>query len=114
MKNTKVNRQPASGFFAAVKAVMLVMIFTFTGASVNSAMAAEKTMTKEQTEARVMAIKDRVAEIKAMDMSHMSNAQRKEIRNELKEMKKELKSPTYIYISGAGLILIIILLILLL
>lgn len=114
MKHTIEKRQPAAGLFAAVKAVMLVMFFTFTGATVNSAMAAEKTMTTEQANARVLAIKDRVSEIQAMDMSHMSSAQRKEIRNELKSMKKELKSPTYIYISGAGLILIIILLILLL
>lgn len=114
MKHPTEKCQPAAGFFAAVRVVMLVMFFTFTGATMNGAMAAEKVMTKEQTEARVLAIKDRVAEIKAMDMSHMSNAQRKEIRNELKNMKKELNSPTYIYISGAGLILIIILLILLL
>lgn len=103
----------SSGFFAALKGLMMVMFFTFTG--VNGLMAAEKAITKEQTEARVTAIQTRVAEIQAMDMNHMSRAERKEIRNELKDMKKELNQhPTYIYISGAGLILLIILLLILL
>ena len=91
---------------------LAVMLSSFTF----NALAAEKVLTANQAEARAMAIKERVAEIKAMDMSRMSNSERKELKSELKDMKKELRQhpETYVYISGAGLILIIILLLLLL
>lgn len=73
-------------------------------------------MSIQQKEARAMEIKQRVQEIKAIDKSQLTSDQRKALRQELKEMKKEARqlSPTYIYISGAGLVLIIILLIILL
>ena len=63
-----------------------------------------------------MEIKQRVQEIKAIDRSQLTSDQLKALRQELKEMKKEARQlgPTYIYISGAGLVLIIILLIILL
>jgi Flp pilus assembly protein TadB len=73
-------------------------------------------MSIQEKEARAMEIKQRVQEIKAIDKSQLTSDQRKALRQELKEMKKEARqlSPTYIYISGAGLVLIIILLIILL
>lgn len=89
---------------------VLLNSFTF------NALAAEKVLTANHAEARAIAIKERVAAIQAMDISKMSMAERKEIRQELKEMKKELHQhpQTYVYISGAGLILVIILLLILL
>jgi len=73
-------------------------------------------MTPEQKESRIAEMKVRIQEIKSMDKSQLTSDQRKALRKELKEMKKETKQmgPTYVYISGAGLILIIILLILIL
>ncbi|GAA4460796.1 hypothetical protein GCM10023093_04160 [Nemorincola caseinilytica] len=113
--NTRVNDPAFMRFLRRVKMSVLVLTLMLSGISFNAA-AAEKVLTKEQTEARVLAIKERVTEIQAMDMEHMSRLERKEIRTELKNMNKELRQmhPTYIYISGAGLLLIIILLILLL
>lgn len=94
---------------------VLVLALMLSAMSFN-AVAAEKVLTKEQAEARIVAIRDRVNEIQAMDMEHMSRLDRREIRSELKDMNKELRQmhPTYVYISGAGLLLLIILLILLL
>ena len=61
---------------------------------------------------------ERVNEIKAMDKSSLTSSDRKELRKELRTIKKELKandgSHGGIYISVGGLLLIIILLIILL
>jgi hypothetical protein len=67
------------------------------------------------------AIQKRVLEIQGMDISQLTASQRKELRQELKGMYKELKNNddgggkrTYIYISVGGLIVVILLLIILL
>ncbi|MFD2034386.1 hypothetical protein ACFSKL_06265 [Belliella marina] len=57
----------------------------------------------------------RVLEIKEMDFKELSKAERKEIRNELKELNKEAKqNGNGLYISTGALIVILILLIILL
>jgi hypothetical protein len=74
-------------------------------------------MTKEQKEARFVAMKERVEEIKAMDKSKMTKQDRKVLRLELRHMNKEARSMGYtsgIYISVGALIIIILLLILIL
>ena len=73
-------------------------------------------MTDAQKEERITQIQQRVEEIKAMDKSHLTKVERKDLRNELKDLKKEAKA----FRSGrttiviAGLIIIILLLILIL
>jgi endo-alpha-1,4-polygalactosaminidase (GH114 family) len=77
--------------------------------------AAAKNMTREQTEVRIMEIKQRVDDIRTMDLSHLNKTERKGLKQELKDMNKELKSLSpVIYISVGTLIIIILLLILLL
>lgn len=99
-------------FFSRAQFFALILSVMVAGASVNATAAETKVAT---TEARGLAIKERVTEIQAMDFSKLSAAERKDLRHELKDMKQDLRQhPTGIYISGAGLILIIILLILLL
>jgi chemotaxis signal transduction protein len=63
--------------------------------------------------AEVKVLINRVNEINAMDRSAMSPAEKKEIRKELRAIKREVNkhSGGYVYISGGLLILIIILLI---
>jgi hypothetical protein len=68
-------------------------------------------MTREQKEARLVAIKERVNEIKAMDKSMLSKDERKALRRELRAMHKEAKAVTGVYISVGALIIIILLLI---
>ena len=66
--------------------------------------ASAKELTKEQTEARIAQIKDRVDEIKSMDFSHLNNAERKDMRKELKGMNKELRGmEPYIYTLRRGI-----------
>ena len=71
-------------------------------------------MTERQT-ARVEEISRRVKEIKGMDKSELSRQDRKDLRNELLEMKKEAKAMNGgVYLSVGAIIIIILLLILIL
>jgi VIT1/CCC1 family predicted Fe2+/Mn2+ transporter len=71
-------------------------------------------MTKEQKAALLEEIKARVDEIKAMDKSTLTKEDRKALRKELREMRREAKAITGVYISVGALIIIILLLIIIL
>lgn len=73
-------------------------------------------MTEEEKNARVSAIKSRVEEIRDMDRSNLSKAERKEVRRELRDLNKEAKAIGRggVYISLGGILLIILILILIL
>ncbi|MEZ4771584.1 MAG: hypothetical protein R3D00_00295 [Bacteroidia bacterium] len=60
------------------------------------------------------ALINRLDEIKAMDKSEMTSAEKKELRNEAKETKKNLRLGGGVYLSAGALVLIIVLLIVLL
>src|SRR4051794_23000577 len=68
-------------------------------------------MTETQKEEFIQQIKQRVEEIKAMDKSQLSKIERKDLRDELKNMNKEAKAigGHGIYISLGALIIIILL-----
>jgi len=71
-------------------------------------------MTDKQ-KVRVAEITRRVEEIKDIDRSELSREDRKALRNELQEMKKEAKAMNGgIYLSVGAIIIVILLLILLL
>lgn len=72
-------------------------------------------MTAEQKQARLEEIKARVQEIKSMDKSQLSKEDRKELRTELKTMKKETRAMGGgVYLSVGAIIIIILVLILIL
>lgn len=79
----------------------------------NSENKKEKTeLTKAQKE-RLAEIQARIDQIKAMDFSTLSKDEIKEVRSELKEMKKEAKREGGgVYISVGGIIIILLILIL--
>ena len=70
-------------------------------------------MTDAQKEERITQIQQRVEEIKAMDKSQLTRLERKDLKNELRDMNKEAKAIRTggIYISIGALIIIILLLI---
>jgi hypothetical protein len=72
------------------------------------------TMTEAEKKARVEEIKARVYEIKAMDKSNLTRAERKSLRHELKDLKKQAAAVQGIYLSVGAVIIIILLLILIL
>jgi hypothetical protein len=71
-------------------------------------------MTEEQQAARIAEIRNRVSEIKAMDMSTLTKSERKALKKELRQMNKEARATRGVYLSLAAIIIIILLLILIL
>ncbi|MDZ7742888.1 MAG: DUF6272 family protein [Bacteroidota bacterium] len=99
---------------------LLVMLFTLSATMVSANNAkSDKSAVPVKTENKlsdkeIERIKNRVKEIRKMDKSELTRAEKNELKSELKEMKKEAKKGgDTIYIGGATLILIIILIILL-
>ncbi|WP_375585014.1 hypothetical protein [Cyclobacterium xiamenense] len=82
-----------------------------------SAMAKNEPAKKEpspEEKARLEQLDERVKEIKTMDFRAMDKEERKEIREELREINKEAKAlGGGIYISAGALIVILLLLIIL-
>ena len=95
--------------------LMLLVTLTF---NLNFAVAAEnkpKTELTAEQKAELNRITSRVEEIRAMDKSNLSRAEKKELRKELKEMKKKANAiGGGVYLSVGAIIIIILLLILIL
>ena len=68
----------------------------------------------KNVEARAMELENRLNEIKALDKKEMTRAERKALRKEVKEIKKELAVGGGVYLSVGAIVLIALLLILLL
>lgn len=70
--------------------------------------------TSKEVPAEIQLKLDRLEEIKDMDKSDLSRAEKKELRKEVKEIKADLKSSgNGLYLSVGAIIIIILLLILL-
>ncbi|QNF33573.1 hypothetical protein HUW51_12890 [Adhaeribacter swui] len=67
-----------------------------------------------QQEQRLLEIQARLDEIKALDKSKLTKADRKDLRAELTELKKEARRGGGIYLSTGAVVIIVLLLILLL
>jgi len=97
----------------------LALIFSL-GISFNSVQAADKPaknpteLTAEQS-AQLERIKTRVEEIRDMDKSNLTRAERKALRSELRELKGQARAVSGgVYLSVGAIIIIILLLILIL
>jgi len=99
--------------------LMLAMFVTFSTASASERMNSENTTTNTNNENALSAddiktLNLRVEEIRDMDKSDLTLVEKRELRNELKTIKKDLRqSNGAIYIGTGTLLLIIILIILL-
>ena len=78
--------------------------------SADNTVATEATLTTEE----VNELKARVIEIREMDKSEMTAAEKSELKSELKEIKETIQNEPYIYVGGVTLLLIILLLVILL
>ena len=96
-----------------IRIYLLAIVLLFAG--VNTASASSKIENKQQAQVRLTEIKDRVNEIRSMDMSQLNTEERTALKTELKGTKTELKQlEPYLYISAGALLLIILILILIL
>lgn len=74
-----------------------------------------KTELSAEQQVQFKRITDRVEEIRNMDKSNLSRADKKELRSELKEMKSQARAMNGgVYLSVGAIIIIILLLILIL
>jgi len=72
-------------------------------------------MSKEEKLARIKTIELRVSEIKAMDKSTLTRTEKRALRHELKDMRKETSGlGNGVYLSVGAVIIIVLLLILIL
>ena len=95
--------------------ILLFAVLLMVSCVPSMARATDKETSTSISETRIAQIQDRVDAIRAMKFSTLTSSDRKELRQELRGMKHELRSSDpVIYISAGALILIIILLILLL
>ncbi len=102
-------------FFINTSLAILLFGGTATGAFAGDSAAVKTTEISAEAKVRLDEIDSRVNEIKEMDFTEMSKEERKEIRAELKDLKKEAKNNGGgLYISTGALIIILILLIILL
>lgn len=96
-------------FFALLTIFSLSALPTF--AAKNSPKTTETTV--KLTEEEISAYRARVEEIRDMDKSELTASEKKELKNELKEIKKTMhKDGTYLYVGGSTVLLIIIILLL--
>jgi len=97
--------------------IMMVFSLSFIPSTI---LASEKNtadvpVTTNEMPAEVKTMLNRLEEIKNMDKSNMSRSEKKELRAEVKTIKKNLKASNHgIYLSIGAVIIIILLLILLL
>jgi hypothetical protein len=97
-----------------VTAIMLLIMSPAQAKTATPAAPVSTTLTAEES-AKVTVLVNRVNEINAMDRSAMTNSQKKELRKELRSIKREVNKTqgSVVYISTGLLILIIVLIILL-
>jgi predicted PurR-regulated permease PerM len=95
--------------------VLMLSISANTVKAANSIEKAKTEMTAEQR-AQFEKITNRVEEIRHMDKSQLTRTQKKELRNELKEMKNQARAlgGGGVYLSVGAIIIIILILILIL
>lgn len=103
-------------FVIALLSVAVALPTTQAAANSVEPLAKEKvaTMTEAEKKARFEEIKARVYEIKAMDKSTLTKSERKALRHELRDLKKQAAAVQGIYLSVGAVIIIILLLILIL
>ncbi len=103
-----------SKFFS--RTIVLVILMGMSIPAFCDTTPADSTQSVKTEAARGQQLLQRLEEIKAMDKSDMTRLEKKELRKEVKGIRKEMKdhSSSRVYISIGALIIIILLLILIL
>jgi len=95
-------------------AVALLMLVSALSVSAHTNGLPRKTTPTPQQEQRLLEIQARVNEIKELDKSKLTKAEKKELRQELTSLKKEARRGGGIYISTLAIVVIVVLLVVLL
>jgi len=104
--------------FTLMMSALSIMVFPTSALAGNNDKVITNTLAPENTAvpAEVQAMYDRLEEIKKMDKSELTRAEKKELRKEVRAIKADLKASGNggVYLSVGAIIIIILLLILLL
>lgn len=94
---------------------LLIFVLGLSANTVSAATAKDKVEMTTEQKVQLERITNRVEEIRAMDKSNLSRAEKKELRKELRTMKKQARAMGGgVYLSVGAIIIIILLLILIL
>jgi hypothetical protein len=100
---------------------ILILVFTMSAAMLQAATekpaevaTAPEEMENYLTEEEVELLTMRVEEIRDMDKSNLTSEEKRELRHELKDIRKELQRGGYVYVSVGTLIVVLLVLLLLL
>ncbi len=104
-----------------MKKTIFIALMTIFSLSASNAFASAKTSTSTATatenklsEEEISNYRNRVEEIRDMDKSELTSTEKKELKNELKDIKATMhRDGTYIIIGGSTLVIILILLLIL-
>jgi len=98
--------------FCALLAIFsLSAVPTF--AAKSSSNTTEATTSTKLTDEEISTYRARVEEIRDMDKSELTKSEKKELRNELKDIKSTMhRDGVYFYVGGSTLLIIILILIL--
>ena len=100
--------------FALLTIFSLSAAPTFAAKSSTNTTAVPAATENKLTEEEISNYRARVEEIRGMDKSEMTVSEKKELKNELKDIKETMRRDgTYIYVGAGTVVLIIILLLLL-
>ena len=101
-------------FFALLAIFSLTAVPTFATKSSSNATETTTETRSKLSEEEISNYRSRVEEIRDMDKSEMSASEKKELKNEVKEIKATMhKDGVYLYVGGSTILIIILLLIIL-
>ena len=96
------------------KSVLYLMLMVAIAIIPNTSMASEKTPIPNEIPAEIQVMLNRLEEIKDMDKSDLKSTERKELRAEVRTIKKKVRaSGNGLYISSGAIIIILLLIIIL-
>jgi hypothetical protein len=101
-------------FFALLTIFSLSAAPTFAAKSSTNTTAVPAATENKLTEEEISNYRARVEEIRGMDKSEMTVSEKKELKNELKDIKETMRRDgVYFYVGGSALLIILILILIL-
>ena len=95
-----------------LRTLLLIIMIAF-GAPAFADVAPVTATPTESPEEHVQRLERRLEEIKAIDVDKLSRHEKRELRGEVRAIKKEMKAVSGVYVSVGALLIIILLIVLL-
>ena len=96
-----------------IRTLLLVCLVAFGTPVFADTTTPSNTTPVESKEEHLARLERRLEEIKAMDFDKMTRAEKKQLRGEVRQIKKEMKAVSGVYVSIGALLIIILLIVLL-